>query len=140
MPAAAEEARALPDHLILFDGVCNLCNGAVRFIIQRDRRQIFHFATLQSETARRLLGADGTEDAITLVYWRHGRPLVRSTAALHVARELSGAWPLAYGLILVPRFLRDALYNYVARNRYRWYGRRETCMLPDPGLAARFLP
>lgn len=140
MPAAAEETRTLPHHLILFDGVCNLCNGAVRFIIKRDHRRIFHFATLQSDTASRLLGADDTPAATTLVYWRHGRPLVRSKAALHVARELSGAWPLAYTLILVPRFLRDALYNHVARNRYRWYGKRETCMIPEPGLAARFLP
>lgn len=135
-----EDASPLPDHLLLFDGMCNLCNGLVQFVIKRDRRGVFHFATLQSATAKRLLGADAAEAASTFVYWRHGTPLTRSTAALHVARHLGGAWPLAFGLIIVPRPLRDAVYDLVARKRYRWFGRRDTCMVPEPGTASRFLP
>lgn len=137
--SAAGDPPTWPEHLLLFDGTCNLCNGVVQFIIKRDDRQRFHFATLGSATARQLLG-DHAEHSDSFVYCRNGRVLQRSTAALHVARQLSGAWPLAYALIVVPRFLRDAVYDLVARKRYRWFGRRDTCMVPGPELAGRFLP
>lgn len=137
---AREEASPLPDHLLLFDGVCNLCNGLVRFVLRHDRRGVFRFSTLQSATARQLLGAHIAEAATTFVYWRLGKPMTRSTAALNVARQLPGAWPLAYGLIVVPRFIRDAVYNLVARHRYNWFGRRGACMVPGPDVAGRFLP
>jgi len=131
----------LPDRLLFFDGVCNLCNGLVQFIIRKDRRKIFHFASLQSKTGQRFLNAHVllTQDLNSLVYWRKGRALTRSTAALNVARDLGGAWPMAYAFILVPRFLRDALYDLIARKRYSWFGKRETCMVPTPELRERFL-
>ena len=134
------ERPGLPDHLLLFDGTCNLCNGLVQFIIRHDRRKRFRFAALQSPAAQTILAGSGLEQADTLVYMHGGRLLVRSTATLNVARRLSGAWPLAYGLIVVPRFLRDAVYGLVARRRYRWFGRRAACMVPGPDLRSRFLP
>ncbi|HMN06076.1 MAG TPA: DCC1-like thiol-disulfide oxidoreductase family protein [Flavobacteriales bacterium] len=134
-----EEAHPLPDHLLLFDGVCNLCNALVRFVIRRDRRGRFRFATLQSAAAHQLLGREASTSS-TFIYWRKGRPLERSTAALNVARDLSGAWPMAYAFMVVPRFLRDPVYDLVARKRYRWFGKRATCMVPTPEISARFLP
>jgi predicted DCC family thiol-disulfide oxidoreductase YuxK len=129
-----------PDRLLFFDGVCNLCNGLVQFIIRHDAHGRFRFAALQSETGQRFLHLHGrtSQNLDSLVYWRNGRVLTRSTAALNVARDLGGFWPLAYGLIMVPRFIRDAAYDLIARKRYRWFGRRETCMVPTPELRERF--
>ncbi len=128
--------------LVLFDGVCNLCNGAVRFIIKRDRHARFRFAALQSDAARMLLASIGVDastlpDSVILV--EDGAVFTRSAAALRIARRLRFPWPLTFGLIIVPRPLRDWLYDAVARRRYRWFGRREACMLPDESLRARFL-
>lgn len=130
-----------PEHLLLFDGVCNLCNGLVQFIIRHDRRKRFTFAPLQSAAGQRILSQLGAGPAPfdSLVYRRRGRILLCSTAALNVARDLGGAWSLAYALIILPRFLRDAAYDLVARRRYRWFGRRATCMLPEAKVLERFL-
>ena len=127
--------------VVLFDGVCNLCNGAVNFIIDRDPDAYFRFAPLQSDVAQRLLtetdAADATLDTIVLV--EDGTAYVRSTAALRIARRLSGPWPLLYAFLVVPRPLRDAVYDWIAEHRYRWFGRREECRLPTPDLKDRFL-
>jgi predicted DCC family thiol-disulfide oxidoreductase YuxK len=138
---------ALPHRVVLFDGHCNLCNGAVDFIIRRDPKGRFRFASLQSDAARELLAARGLEapeldggaqDTVLLV--TPHAVYDRSTAALRVARRLSGAWPLAFWLLMpLPRALRDAVYRWVARHRLRWFGRRETCRMPSPEEAARFL-
>jgi predicted DCC family thiol-disulfide oxidoreductase YuxK len=125
--------------VLLFDGVCTLCNGFVQFVIQRDPAGRFQFATLQSDAARRLLQAAPQPLPDTLVLVENGRMFLRSTAALRVARGLKFPWPLAYVLVVVPRPLRDWLYDIVARNRYRWFGRRDVCMVPTPELRARFL-
>ncbi len=137
----ASGPSGLPGHLLLFDGVCNLCNGLVRFIIRHDRRQLFRFAPLQSRTASLLRPAQAADPRApaSLVYYRKGKMLLRSTAALYVARDLGSPWCAAYALILVPRFLRDAAYDLIARKRYRWFGRREQCMVPAAGLQERFL-
>jgi len=125
----------------LFDGVCNLCNGFVQFVIARDPAGRFRFAPLQSDAARRLLGGrDAPQewpDSIVLV--EDGGVFTRSTAALRVARGLSFPWPLAYAFVGVPRPLRDWVYDIVARNRHRWFGRRDVCMLQTPELLARFI-
>ena len=129
--------------IVLFDGVCNLCNGAVLFIIDRDPRQRFLFAPLQSDFAVGLLASIDQEapvagaDSIVLI--EDGRVYLRSAAALRVARQLSGLWPLLGVLALVPTGLRDRAYDLVARNRYRWFGRQEACRLPTPELRQRFL-
>ncbi|HWQ15765.1 MAG TPA: thiol-disulfide oxidoreductase DCC family protein [Roseiflexaceae bacterium] len=128
--------------IILFDGVCNLCQRSVRFIIERDERGLFRFASLQSATGRRLLAEHGLEtpdEPESIVLIEGGQATTASTAALRIARRLRGAWPLLYALVVVPRPLRDAVYRFVARHRYRWFGRQETCMVPSPALRARFL-
>lgn len=128
--------------VILFDGVCNLCNGFVQFVIARDPAGRFRFAALQSDAARRLLGRLETpqEWPDSLVLVEDGQYFfVRSGAALRVARGLRFPWPLAYVFVGVPRPVRDWVYDIVARNRYRWFGRRDVCMIPTPGLRARFI-
>lgn len=132
---------AIPDRLLLFDGVCNLCNGVVQFIIERDKNARFRFASLQSKVGSEVLEANNlrTDEFASFIYLRNGRTLMRSDAALNIARDLGGAWKLAYGFIIVPRFIRDAVYNLVARNRYRWFGRKDECWIPTPELKARFV-
>jgi predicted DCC family thiol-disulfide oxidoreductase YuxK len=127
--------------VVLFDGVCNLCNGAVNFIIDRDPDGYFRFAPLQSDVAATYLDdADGPDaDLSTIVLVEGGQTYVRSTAALRIARRLTGAWPLLFLAIVVPRPLRDAVYNWVAHNRYDWFGRRDECRVPTPALRDRFL-
>jgi predicted DCC family thiol-disulfide oxidoreductase YuxK len=127
--------------LILFDGVCHLCAWAVRFIIERDRRAVFRFAPLQSDTGRQLLAKHGIDPSRTdsFVLIEDGRAHIESTAALRVARRLGGAWPLCYAGIILPRWLRDPVYRWIARNRYRWFGRDYACMMPTPEIRARFL-
>jgi predicted DCC family thiol-disulfide oxidoreductase YuxK len=128
--------------ILLFDGVCNLCEGLVRFAIEHDRTGRFRFAPLQSELGRALLVRHGYDpDAIDAVVLVDGAGATdRSTAALRLARDLGAPWRwLAPALLLVPRGLRDAVYDWVARNRYRWFGRRSECLVPTPELRARFL-
>jgi predicted DCC family thiol-disulfide oxidoreductase YuxK len=127
--------------IVLFDGVCNLCDRSVQFIIKRDPKQYFKFAPLQSETAKKLLAKHGLEAAYLerVVLIEQGNAYTYSTAPLRITRHLSGAWPLCYGFIVVPRFIRDAVYRWVARNRYRWFGQKEACGLPSAEDKARFL-
>lgn len=128
--------------IILFDGVCNLCNRAVQFILLRDKSNVFCFASLQSEAGKRLTAERGIDtrktDSIILIdpgvaYY------VRAGAALEIARNLKGYrfLPLLFGWI--PQRLLDPLYNFVAKNRYRWFGKRDNCMLPGPDIRSRFL-
>jgi len=127
--------------LLLFDGVCNLCNASVQFIIDRDPQARFRFAALQSDVGRALAAECGIDadalDSIVLV--EDGRCYTHSSAALHVARRLSGGWPLLAALTVVPRPLRDLVYGFIAARRYRWFGKEETCRIPTPELRARFL-
>jgi len=123
--------------IVLFDGVCNLCNGAVQFILARDPGARFQFAALQSETARRLLGSNASIESMALV--EAGQVFRKSAAALRIARKLSFPWPLLYAFVVVPRPLRDLIYDWVARHRYGWFGKRETCWLPTPELRGRFI-
>jgi predicted DCC family thiol-disulfide oxidoreductase YuxK len=132
---------ASPPAVLLFDGVCNLCSGAVRFIIPRDPRGRFRFASLQSAAGERLLAELRIDrqalDSIILV--EHGHWYAESDAVLRIANLLGGAWRLFGVFRLIPRPLRDRLYRLVARHRYRWFGRKEVCWLPTPELRARFL-
>lgn len=128
-------------NIILFDGHCNLCNGVVQFIIKRDPKITFHFAALQSEAGQRILQRfELPVDSMDSFVFVQGRSCYfKSAAALRVARELTGLWPMLYALIIVPRSIRDLLYDVVAKRRYRWFGRRDTCMAPTPSLRKRFL-
>jgi predicted DCC family thiol-disulfide oxidoreductase YuxK len=114
----------------------------VQFVIERDPAARFQFGALQSEVSQRLLAAAGywsPETPDTVVLLEDGRVFTRSTAALRVVRRLSFPWPLAYAFILIPRPLRDAIYDVVAHRRYRWFGRRAQCMMPTPERQQRFL-
>ncbi|WP_181304978.1 thiol-disulfide oxidoreductase DCC family protein [Rufibacter sp. XAAS-G3-1] len=126
---------------ILFDGVCNLCNGFVQFVINHDPKSYFRFASLQSEAGQEVLSTHGlpTGHFKSVLLVENGQLYTRSAAALRIVRRLSEGWSLLYALVLVPPFLRDPLYDWVSRNRYRWFGRQESCMLPTPALKARFL-
>lgn len=129
-----------PRAIVLFDGVCNFCNGAVNFIIARDPQGRFQFASLQSEVGQRLRAEHGLgTDIHTMAVVVRGRAYVRSSAALEVARRLSGAWPLLYATVVIPAFLRDALYKFFAARRYKWFGKSESCRVPTPDVRARFL-
>lgn len=125
--------------MILFDGVCNLCNGAVKFVIRHDKNAYFKFAPLQSEIASRLVTDKNLSRANTFLLLEQGKLYKRSTAALRVCLHLNGAWKLLYGLIIVPGFIRDALYDIVAKNRTRWFGKKDACMIPSDNLRSRFL-
>ena len=127
--------------IILFDGVCNLCNGAVQFVIKNDKKGQFRFAALQSEIGNELskkygLPTDAMDTFVTIV---DGKSYTRSTAALKVASLLGGFWSFAYIFIIIPPFIRDGIYNWVAKNRYRWFGKKDPCMIPTPELRERFL-
>ena len=127
-----------PDRsIVLFDGVCNLCNGLVQYILPRDRLGRFRFASLQSDAAGRLLNGDVPAETVVLI--EEGKTFVKSTAALRIVRHLSLPWPILYAFIVVPRGLRDIVYDWVARHRYGWFGKRDACMLPSPHWRGRFL-
>ena len=127
--------------VVLFDGVCNLCNGAVQYLIRRDRKNVFRFASLQSEPARALLQgyqfSSGQFDSIIVV--KSGRVYERSDAVMILASALGFPWKVMVAGKVLPRLVRDGLYNLIARNRYRIFGRRESCMIPDPALKDKFL-
>jgi len=126
---------------ILFDGVCNLCNGSVNFVIRKDRRKTFTFASLQSDAGQRLLEkfdlANKNIDSIVLITERAVH--LKSEAVLHIAARLPFPWPLLKIFRFVPLTVRDHLYDFIAHHRYRWFGRQETCMLPSPDTRNRFL-
>jgi len=128
--------------IILFDGVCNLCNGAVQFVIERDKNDVFRFAALQSEVGQKLVIERGIDteiiDSIILI-----EPNVayytKSTAALKIAEDLNGLWSTLSIFLGVPEGIRNIVYDFIAKNRYKWYGKKQECMIPTPELKAKFL-
>ena len=141
MDSAAFSEESTDRPVVLFDGVCNLCNAFIDFIIRRDAKGVFRFASLQSDIGRektircqnRLVGMD------SVILVEGDKCYIRSTAALRVIRMLHFPWYLGYVLIIFPNAWRDTVYDYVARNRYRWFGKRDTCRLPTPEERTRFL-
>ncbi len=133
--------REVEQPVILFDGVCNLCTGSVLFAIKRDPKELFRFASLQSEFGKSVLQKFNLSSAEmnSVLLLDRGTLYQRSSAALAIARKLNGGWPLLYGFKIIPAFLRDAIYNWIARNRYRWFGKTDACMIPTPELKSRFL-
>ncbi len=127
--------------IILFDGICNFCNSRINFVMDRDRKQYYKFAANQSEAGRAVLAQyDITAEEIdTLIVIEEGKVYTHSTGALRIARHLGGAWPLLLVFLIVPRFIRDIVYRFIARNRYKWFGVREACRVPTPEERARFL-
>lgn len=127
--------------MVLFDGECNFCNSSVAFIIRRDPQSRFLFAPLASEAARAVLRGAGfageLPDSVVLV--EGGRVFTLSSAGVRIARQLRWPWPLLAGLWLIPKPIRDVPYRWFARNRYRWFGRREACLAPSAEVRSRFL-
>lgn len=126
--------------IILFDGVCNFCQSSVQFIIKRDPNAYFMFASLQSDIGQSLLkknGISSTTDSIILI--ENGKAYDKSTAVLRICQSLTGFWKYTYVFIILPLPLRDLVYNIVAKNRYKWFGRKENCIIPSPDTRKRFL-
>jgi predicted DCC family thiol-disulfide oxidoreductase YuxK len=130
-----------PFPIILFDGVCNLCNKSVQFILKRDRRSKFRFASLQSPIGQSLLQQAGLPaghlDSFVLV--ENNKVYTRSSGILRMLKSLGGAWSLLYIFWIVPRPVRDSIYDWVAHHRYRWFGKQDSCWLPRPEWKNRFL-
>lgn len=128
--------------IILFDGVCNLCNGAVQFIIKRDKKDIFRFAALQDPIGKQLMEARGiaTMNMETMILIVPDKAYyTKSSAALKIAYEFGGLWKIVKVFEWLPPGFRDAIYAVIAKNRYKWFGKQESCMIPTPELKARFL-
>ena len=127
--------------VVLFDGVCNVCESSVRLIIRRDPSGRFRFASLQSEAGRALVQARGRspDDLDTMVLMDGGRVWTKSAAALEIARHLTGLWPALRIFVVVPRPVRDWCYDVIARRRYRWFGKKDACMTPTADVRNRFL-
>ncbi|MFM9837688.1 MAG: thiol-disulfide oxidoreductase DCC family protein [Cyclobacteriaceae bacterium] len=127
--------------VVLFDGVCNLCNGSVLFIIKRDQEAKFSFASLQSSFGQSQLRnfslPVGELNTIFLI--KDEKFFKKSDAALEIAKGMSGLWPALYVFKIVPRFIRNFFYDLIAKNRYRWFGKQDACMIPTPELKARFI-
>ncbi|WP_455212262.1 thiol-disulfide oxidoreductase DCC family protein [Kaarinaea lacus] len=138
-------------HIILFDGVCNLCSASVQFVLKRDSKELFQFCSLQSNAGKRLLKKYGLQNfelqsnvlqhagSSSMVLLQDGKSFTKSSAALTVARGLRWPWPLLYGFIIVPKFLRDAVYDFIGNRRYRWFGKKNNCWIPPHPMKHRFL-
>ncbi len=125
--------------IIFFDGECNLCNSFVTFVIRRDLRKEFVFSSLQSSFAKNTLKEVLTKEGVnTVILQRDGFLFYKSDAALEVLRKLSGAWPVFYSFKIVPKIIRDLIYDWIAANRHRWFG-KSNCLIPSADLKARFM-
>jgi predicted DCC family thiol-disulfide oxidoreductase YuxK len=125
--------------VILFDGICRLCEGWVRFTLTRDRKAVFRFAPLQGELGRRATAGAGLPGLDSIVLIDEEGVHSKSSAALRIMKRLGAPWVLASAFLVVPRPIRDAVYDLVARNRYRWFGRRDSCLLPEADMRTRFI-
>lgn len=129
------------DRVILFDGICNLCAASVTFVIKRDSTAKFRFASLQSALGQKTLREEGINphyfDTVMLI--KDGKLFTRSNAALEIARNMDGLWPALYIFKIIPSIIRNLVYDWIAKNRYKWFGRKDSCMIPTPDLKARFI-
>lgn len=127
--------------IILFDGICNLCVGTVQFIIKKDSKKIFCFASLQSAFGKNILQQFGLNENnfSSFILLEQGKIFTQSTAALKVTKKLSGVWPLLYAFIIVPPFIRNKIYQFIADHRYQWFGKKNKCWLPTKELSNLFI-
>jgi predicted DCC family thiol-disulfide oxidoreductase YuxK len=127
--------------VILFDGICNLCNASVNLVIKHDRKDHFRFAPLQSQEGIALLKKFNVDqqEKETVVLIENNQAYTRSSAALRIAKKMSGLYPLLFGFIIVPPFLRNAVYDLIARKRYKWFGKKESCMIPTKEIKQKFI-
>jgi predicted DCC family thiol-disulfide oxidoreductase YuxK len=128
--------------IILFDGVCNLCDATVQFLIKRDKKDIFRFVAIQSETGQQIIkhiGIDTSKTDSIILYEPGNAYYYKAEAALKIARELGGVYSLLSVFLLLPKRFSNVVYDYVARNRYKWYGKKNECMIPTPAMKSKFL-
>jgi predicted DCC family thiol-disulfide oxidoreductase YuxK len=127
--------------IILFDGVCNLCNSSVNFVIRHDKKDHFLFAPLQSETGKKLLEKYAIDPSKTdsFILIENNKAFSRSSAALRLTKHLNRLYPLMYSLMIIPPFIRNGVYDYIAKNRYKWFGKKESCMIPTNEIKAKFI-
>ncbi len=128
--------------VIVFDGVCNLCNSSVQWVLKYDKNARFSFASLQGEFGQNLLKQNALDPKTfhSFILLEGDQLYTQSTAALRVAKKMSFPFFLLYPFILVPKFIRDTIYDYIANNRYQWFGKTDSCMIPDPEVQQRFIP
>ncbi|MGB0404256.1 MAG: thiol-disulfide oxidoreductase DCC family protein [Salibacteraceae bacterium] len=133
--------KGVPRYLILFDGVCNLCEKSVQFVIKRDKKKKFKYASLQSNVGEKILWESNLSNSNfdSFVFVEDGQVFTKSTAAIKVATHLGSYWPVLEVFMLIPKFLRDPIYDFVAKNRFRWYGKKEECWVPTPELKDLFI-
>lgn len=133
--------HSVDKQVILFDGLCNLCNTSVQFVLKRDKKEKFLFSSLQSNYAKKNLPQSfiNESDLQSIVLKSGDTFLTKSTAVLMISRELSGLWPLFFVFIIIPQFIRDGVYSFVGKNRYKWFGKKDQCMIPSKELKSRFL-
>ena len=131
----------IPNPVILFDGVCNLCTGTVQFVIKHDPKHQFRFASLQSEFGQEVMQQFNlpTDELGSFILLEDGKIYTKSSGALRVTKKLNGGWPLLYAFIIVPPFIRNGVYNWIAKNRYKWFGKKEECWIPTQELNDLFL-
>lgn len=128
--------------IVFFDGVCNLCNSTVDFLIRRDKKHILKFASLQSGLAQSILPEDAAfkaDDLNTIIYYRQGKVYFRSSAVIKIVSDLGGIYTLTGIFFIIPSFIRNNVYNWIAQNRYRWFGKKDRCRLPEPEERSQFL-
>lgn len=127
--------------ILFFDGICNLCNTAVQFVIKRDKKDKFKFASLQSETGKEFCKKYklSFNKLTSVIYFKQGKVYLKSTAALHVLYDLGGIWQIFFIFMIIPKFIRDFVYDLIAKNRYNLFGKRKECMLPTAQNKAKFL-
>ncbi len=135
------EIPTLEHPILLFDGVCNFCDNYVQFLIKHDKKGTYRFAPIQSPIGQRLLQQNNfpTDKISTVVLLEGGKLYTKSTVGLRIFKELGGLWSLLYPFILIPKPIRDIVYDFLAKNRYKWFGEKEACMIPPPEVRSRFL-
>ncbi|MFN6077479.1 MAG: thiol-disulfide oxidoreductase DCC family protein [Fluviicola sp.] len=129
------------NRIVYFDGVCNLCESSVQFIIRKNKKKNIQFASLQGSHGQAFLKENNfdTSEFSSLVYVENGKIYTKSSGALRITKQLKGLWPMMICFLIIPKFIRDGVYTYVAKNRYKWYGKKTSCWLPTPELKKRFL-
>ena len=136
----ADQTVVFSDRPVLyFDGVCNLCASSVQFIIKRDKKKQFLFCPLQSDAGKLAKEQMGMKEIESVILFYKGNYYSKSSAALRICLLLGGMWQLLYAFIIVPGFIRNLLYDLVAMNRYKWFGKKDACMIPTPELLSRFI-
>jgi len=128
------------EYIVFFDGICSLCNGFIDFLIKRDKHNRLQYASLQGETAQSKLPTEMVERLKTIVYYEDGRLFTESDAAIQIMIRLGGFWKIAYILKIFPALLRNWFYRLIARNRYKWFGKRDSCRMPTPEERLKILP